>query len=74
MKPVSAWAEPRRVLEGAFSARDLLMGTVLRRLEGTGLLEAHANLVAHIARAEARPACRRAFADQLAVFRAASED
>lgn len=59
-------------LEGDFSAGDLLMVTVLRRLEGTGLLEAHANLTAYVARAEARPAYQRAFADQLAVFRAAS--
>jgi glutathione S-transferase len=59
-------------LEGEFSAGDLLMVTVLRRLEGTGLLEAHANLVAYVARAEARPAYQRAFDAQLAVFRAAS--
>jgi glutathione S-transferase len=55
-------------LEGAFSAGDLLMVTVLRRLEGTGLLEHYPNLCAYIARGAARPAYRRAFADQLAVF------
>lgn len=59
-------------LAGAFSAADLLMVTVLRRLNGTGLLEKHPALGAYIARAEARPAYRRAFADQLAVFTAAS--
>ena len=55
-------------LDGAFSAGDLLMVTVLRRLEGSGLLENYPNLSAYIARGEARPAYRRAFADQLAVF------
>jgi glutathione S-transferase len=57
-------------LDGAFSAGDLLMVTVLRRLEGYGLLEEHPNLCAYIARGEARPAYQRAFADQLAVFNA----
>ena len=56
-------------LDGGFSAADLLMVTVLRRLEGSGLLEEHPNLTAYIARGEARPAYQRAFSDQLAVFR-----
>jgi glutathione S-transferase len=55
-------------LDGAFSAGDLMMVLVLRRAEGTGLLEEHPNLVAYIARGEARPAYQRAFAAQLAVF------
>jgi glutathione S-transferase len=55
-------------LDGAFSAGDLLMVTVLRRLGGSGLLEKFPNLCAYIARGEARPAYQRAFADQLAVF------
>jgi len=59
-------------LDGAFSAGDLLMVTVLRRLQGSGLLEEHPNLCAYVARAEARPAYQRAFDAQLAVFTAAS--
>ncbi|KQU91825.1 glutathione S-transferase [Variovorax sp. Root318D1] len=55
-------------LDGAFSAGDLLMVTVLRRLSGSGLLDPYASLCAYIARGEARPAYQRAFADQLAVF------
>jgi glutathione S-transferase len=55
-------------LDGAFSAGDLLMVTVLRRLEGSGLVEKYPNLAAYVARGEARPAYKRAFADQLAVF------
>lgn len=57
-------------LDDAFSAGDLLMVTVLRRLNGSGLLEKHPNLSAYIARGEARPAYKRAFEAQLAVFNA----
>lgn len=55
-------------LDGVFTAGDLLMVTVLRRLGASGLLEAYPTLGAYIARAEARPAYRRAFDAQLAVF------
>ena len=55
-------------LDGAFSAGDLLMVTVLRRLNGSGILEKYPNLSAYVARGEARPAYKRAFEDQLAVF------
>jgi glutathione S-transferase len=57
-------------LDGAFSAGDLLMVTVLRRLNGSGLLEKHPTLCAYISRAESRPAYKRAFDAQLAVFTA----
>ncbi|WP_186416691.1 glutathione S-transferase family protein [Bosea sp. CS1GBMeth4] len=59
-------------LDGAFSAGDLLMVTVLRRLQGSDLLEERPTLAAYVARAEARPAYRRAFAAQLADFTASS--
>lgn len=59
-------------LDGAFSAGDLLMVTVLRRLQGSGLLEERPNLAAYVARAEARPAYQRAFEAQRAVFAASS--
>ena len=55
-------------LDDAFSAGDLLMVTVLRRLNGSGILEKYRTLSAYVARGEARPAYQRAFADQLAVF------
>jgi glutathione S-transferase len=55
-------------LDGAFSAGDLLMVTVLRRLSTSGIVEKYPNLSAYVARGEARPAYQRAFADQLAVF------
>ena len=55
-------------LDGTFSAGDLLMVHVLQRLKGSGLLEEYPNLSAYVARGEARPAFKRAFAAQLAVF------
>ena len=55
-------------LDGAFSAGDLMVADVLRRLNASGRLDAFANLRAYVARAEARPAFQRAFAAQLAVF------
>lgn len=59
-------------LEGPFTAGDLLMVSVLRRLDGTGLLEEFPNLADYVARGEARPAFKRAFADQREVFNQAS--
>lgn len=59
-------------LDGAFSAGDLLMVSVLRRLEGSGLIEAVPNLAAYVARGKDRPAFGRAFAAQKAVFNRAS--
>ncbi|CDN90940.1 glutathione S-transferase family protein [Agrobacterium tumefaciens] len=59
-------------LDGAFSAGDLLMISVLQRIKSSGILDEYANLAAYVARGEARPAYKRAFADQLAIFKAAS--
>lgn len=58
-------------LDGAFSAGDLLMVSVLQRPAASGLLPDYPNLAAYVARAEARAAYQRAFAAQLAVFKAA---
>jgi glutathione S-transferase len=55
-------------LDGAFSAGDLMMVSVLLRLKFSGLLNAYPNLTAYVARGEARPAYQRAFDAQLAVF------
>lgn len=60
-------------LDGAFSAADLLMVTVLRRLEGSDILADYPTLSAYIARGQARPAYKRAFDAQLAVFTAAQK-
>ena len=53
-------------LDGAFSAGDLMMVSVLLRLRPSGLLDEFPTLAAYVARGEARPAYERAFADQLA--------
>jgi glutathione S-transferase len=55
-------------LEGAFSAGDLMLAGVLFRSKGTGILDQYPNVLAYVARSEARPAFKRAFAAQLAVF------
>ena len=70
LAPLAARLAQAPWLEGAFSAGDLLMVQVLRRLSGSPLLEAHPALVAYLARAQARPAFARAFAAQQAVFAA----
>lgn len=67
-------ARPRRLgevawLDRPFSAGDLLMVAVLRRLDGKGLLEKHPNLCAHVVRGKARPAYRRVFGRAMGGFR-----
>lgn len=54
-------------LDGAFSAGDLMMVSVLLRIRSSGLLNEYPNLAAYLARGEARPAYRRAFEAQLAI-------
>jgi glutathione S-transferase len=54
-------------LDGAFSAGDLMMVSVLLRLRPSGILDEYPNLAAYVARGEARPAYERAFEAQLAV-------
>lgn len=55
-------------LDRGFSAGDLMMIMVLRRLEGTNILEDYPTLSDYVARGTARPAYQRAFEAQLAVF------
>lgn len=57
-------------LDGAFSAGDLLMVSVLLRLGSSGIVGDYPNVAAYVARGEARPAYQRAFAAQKAVFAA----
>jgi len=55
-------------LDSAFSAGDLMMVSVLLRLRASGILSEYPKLAAYVARGEARPAYRRAFDAQLAVY------
>jgi glutathione S-transferase len=66
-KPLSARLGEADWLDGAFSAGDLMMASVLLRSRRSGLLDEYPNLAAYVARAEARPAYRRAFEAQWAV-------
>jgi glutathione S-transferase len=68
LSQLSAHVGDSEWLDGAFSAADIIMVHVLRRLEGSELLEEFPTLVAYIERAEARPAYQRAFEAQLAVW------
>lgn len=54
-------------LDGAFSAGDLMMVSVLLRLRPSGLLEEFPKLAAYVACGEARPAYERAFAAQRSI-------
>jgi glutathione S-transferase len=67
LKQLSARLGEADWLDGAFSAGDLMMVSVLLRLRASGLLDEFPNLAAYVARGEARPAYKRAFAAQLAV-------
>jgi glutathione S-transferase len=68
LKQLSARLGSADWLDGAFSAGDLMMVSVLIRLKSSGILDEYPNLAAYVARGEARPAYKRAFNAQLAVF------
>src|SRR5262245_56869192 len=67
LRPLAARLGAADWLDGAFSAGDLLMVSVLLRSRASGILDEHPNLAAYVARGEARPAYQRAFAAQLAI-------
>jgi glutathione S-transferase len=64
---LSARLEKAEWLDGAFTAGDLMMVSVLLRLRPSGILDEYSDLAAYVGRGEARPAYKRAFAAQLAV-------
>jgi glutathione S-transferase len=51
-------------LDGAFSAGDLLMVSVVLRVKRSGILDEFPNLAVYLARGEARPAYQRAYDSQ----------
>jgi len=61
-------------LDGGFTAGDLLMINVLRRPAAVAIVSEFPNLAAYVARGEARPAFKRAFDAQHAVFLAADDN
>ncbi|HUQ52479.1 MAG TPA: glutathione S-transferase family protein [Gammaproteobacteria bacterium] len=70
LKQLAARVGDAEWLDGAFSAGDLMMVHVLQRLKPSGLLNEFPNLAAYVARGEARPAYKRAFEAQSAVYKA----
>ncbi|MEW6597029.1 MAG: glutathione S-transferase family protein [Pseudomonadota bacterium] len=67
MEPVLAG---REWLAGGFSVADILMADVLRLVQRFDALGAHPACAAYVARAVARPAFQKAYADQMAHFAA----
>jgi glutathione S-transferase len=70
LRQLSNYLADREWLDGEFSAGDLVMVSVLLRAKALTLVDEFPNLAAYVARGEARPAYKRAFAAQLAVFTA----
>ena len=66
LQKLSAYLGDKEWLDGAFSAGDLIMVSVLLRTRPSGILNEYANLAAYVSRGEARPCYQRAFAAQLA--------
>jgi glutathione S-transferase len=64
LKQLSARLGDAEWLDGAFSAGDLMMVSVLIRLKASGILDEFPNLAAYVARGEARPAYKRAYVAQ----------
>jgi glutathione S-transferase len=58
----------REWLAGGFSAADILMTTVLRLLDGMEMVERFDHVNAYLARCMARPAFKKALADQVALY------
>lgn len=68
LEALAAALGARDYVVGGFSAADILVYDVMRNLGESGLLAAHANLVAYGERCAARPAFQKALRDQLADF------
>ena len=68
LEQLAEWLGDKEYLEGAFSAGDLIMTTVLRVLRHTSIVEDYPSLKAYQLRCEARPAFQKALAAQMAVF------
>lgn len=67
---LSNYLADREWLEDSFTLGDLMMIAVLFRTKETEVINDFPNLLAYMVRGEARPAFKRAFAAQLAVFKA----
>jgi glutathione S-transferase len=68
LEDLAAALGDRAYLEGDFSAADLIMACVLRIVPRDEILDAYPTLAAYLDRCTARPAFRKALADQLALY------
>jgi glutathione S-transferase len=68
LRDLDMWLEGRDWLADGFSAADILMTTVLRLLDGMQMVERFGRLNAYQERCTARPAFRKALADQVALY------
>jgi glutathione S-transferase len=68
LRDVDAWLAGRDYLAGRFTVADILMTTVLRLLDQTGLVDRFATLGAYKARCMSRPAFKKALADHTALY------
>ncbi len=65
---LEAWLSGSEYLAGTFSVADIMMSTVLRLLDSSGLLEQFPAVSAYQARCMNRPAYARAMAAQVALY------
>ena len=71
LRQLSNYLADREWLDGAFSAGDLMMVSVLLRAKALQMVDEYPNLAAYVARGEARPAYKRSYDAQAAAFAAA---
>ena len=69
LRDLDDWLEGREWLADSFSAADILMTSVLRLLDKMEMVERYPNVTAYRERCMARPAFKKALADQVAHFR-----
>jgi glutathione S-transferase len=68
LRDLDDWLEEREWLAETFSVADILMTTVLRLMDNMEMVERYARVRAYRDRCMARPAFRKALADQVAHF------
>jgi glutathione S-transferase len=68
LRDLDDWLDGREWLAGAFSVADILMTTVLRLMDDMEMVERHPRVQAYRDRCMARPAFKKALADQVALF------
>lgn len=69
LRDLDDWLAGREWLADSFSAADILMTSVLRLLDRIEMVERYPNVTAYRERCMARPAFKKALADQVAHFR-----